>query len=366
MAPADDDDFETVAATTAAAAAATTAAATTAAATTAAATTAAVTTAAPSDGPSDGPSNRLLEELIEGRYLQNASDDGNVTTTTSSAEEECVCPPEVMTTFTTTLTFSDTAELLTVDFGAVRDALVTAGGYPETATIEATATIKVSMSYTFEGDTPLTADECKTAVADAYTVDAANVMCAEGAAVAAANVTTTAAAAAATTTAAASRRLSPVVMDVEISFTTEQAQEAVDASSTVPTLSLLPAGQTQTDSTTAVVTVDITLEVTSDMEVEPPSSSSVQEQLGLIDITATASVGEAVPTYILMPCSASETVCAAGWDMRSENLACAGAECTDDDRETCCTQQVTTTAGAQGTCMLGSLTVLALSCNFVF
>ena len=347
---------------------------------------------APSSGPSSGPAGRLLTaeeeeaeaeeeegrrllaDLIDSRYLQedNVSDD-NVTTDAPEMEEDveevCECPPEVITTFTSTLTFGDPTELESVDFAALRAAIITSGDYPDNTAV-ATATIKVSMSYTFEGDTAVTSDECQSAVASAYGVAATTVMCTEGTAATTTteNVTTTTAAATTTTVA---RRLdshatAAVVMDVEISFAEEEAQSAVYASTPVD---LEITGQTITTPLEAVVTVEVVLEVTSDDVVAAPSAADITTALADFEFESlTVAVSEPEVSYTRMPCSASAgsgyDVCGSGYDLRSGSLGCAGAACAADDRETCCTQVAT--AGAQSTCMLGSLTVLALSCNFAF
>jgi hypothetical protein len=327
----------------------------------------------PSPAPSPTPGRRLLADLIDSRYLQedNVSDD-NVTTDAPEMEEDveevCECPPEVITTFTSTLTFADPTELESVDFAALRAAIITSGDYPDNSAV-ATATIKVSMSYTFEGDTAVTSDECQSAVASAYGVAATTVMCTEGTAATTTteNVTTTTAAA--TTTTVARRLLdshatAAMVMDVEISFAEEDAQSAVYASTP---LDLEITGQTITTPLVAVVTVEVVLEVTSDDEVAAPSAADITTALADFEFESlTVAVSEPEVSYTRMPCSASDdTVCGSGYDLRSGSLGCAGAACTAaDDRETCCTQVAT--AGAQGTCMLGSLTVLALSCNFAF
>jgi len=350
---------------------------------------------APSSGPSSGPAGRqltaeeeeaeaeeeegrrLLADLIDSRYLQedNASDDNETTdapevTTTPSVEEECVCPPEVITTFTTTLTFGTPAELEGVDFAALKEAIITSGSYEDTDTAVVTATIKVSMSYTFEGATAVTSDECISAVASAYGVAETKVMCTEGAAATTTeNVTTTTAAAATTPVA---RRLdahvdtTTAVMDVEISFAEDEAEAALTAALMAPP-PVVVTGQTVTAPLASVVTVEFVSVVTSDEVVDAPSVADVETALTDFEFTVTVDVSAPEISYTRMPCSASETVCASGYDMRSgsESIACAGDDCTDDDdRETCCTQVAT--AGAHGTCMLGSLTVLALSCNFAF
>lgn len=348
---------------------------------------------APSSGPSSGPAGRLLTaeeeeaqaeeeegrrllaDLIDSRYLQedNASDDNETTdapevTTTPSVEEECVCPPEVITTFTTTLTFGDPTELPDVDFAALKEAIITSGSFEDTDIAVATATIKVSMSYTFEGATAVTSDECISGVASAYGVAETKVMCTEGAAATTTENVTTTTAAAATTPAA--RRLdahggTTAVMDVEISFAEDEAEAALTAALMAPP-PVVVTGQTVTAPLATVVIVEFVLVVTSDEVVDAPSVADVETALTDFEFTVTVDVSAPEISYTRMPCSASETVCASGYDMRSgsESIGCAGDECTDDDRETCCTQVAT--AGAHGTCMLGSLTVLALSCNFAF
>merc|ERR1711865_352164 len=138
-------------------------------------------------------------------------------------------------TFTATMTFADPAQLLGLDFDNVIAAM-TEDSWDNT---EAVVLIKFGFSLTFAEGTAVTADQCISAAALAYSVAEAMVTCAAGEAAVASGtadagndtaITTTAAAA--TTTAAASRRLQDVVMDVQISYAQSDVADAVAAGNT--------------------------------------------------------------------------------------------------------------------------------------
>merc|ERR1711865_102519 len=127
----------------------------------------------------------------------------------TTTEEECVCAPEVMSTFTATMTFADPAQLLGLDFDNVIAAM-TEDSWDNT---EAVVLIKFGFSLTFAEGTAVTADQCVSAAALAYSVAEGMVTCAAG-------------------EAAASRRLQDVVMDVQISYAQSDVADAVAAGNT--------------------------------------------------------------------------------------------------------------------------------------
>merc|ERR1719162_1085150 len=128
-------------------------------------------TLAPSVGPSSGP------RRLDGHSNATTS---NATTTpaamATTTEEECVCAPEVMSTFTATMTFADPAQLLGLDFDNVIAAM-TEDSWDNT---EAVVLIKFGFSLTFAEGTAVTADDCVSAAALAYSVAEGMVTCAAG------------------------------------------------------------------------------------------------------------------------------------------------------------------------------------------
>lgn len=320
-------------------------------------------TLAPSVGPSSGP------RRLDGHSNATTS---NATTTpaamATTTEEECVCAPEVMSTFTATMTFADPEQLLALDFDNVIAAM-TEDSWDNT---EAVVLIKFGFSLTFAEGTAVTADDCVSAAALAYSVAEGMVTCAAGEAAVASgtadagnDTASTTTVAAATTTAAASRRLQDVVMDVQISYAQSDVADAVAAGNTDVDWATAGFAATPTASD-GVATVEMTFTVTASAQIEPPMVSDFETAFLAEGATVTAAVGSLEVAYSIMPCSAATDVCAAGYTLRDNavELACAGAECSSDDSGTCCTQVAT--AGAQHTCMLGSLSLLAFSTNLLF
>merc|ERR1712195_66408 len=161
------------------------------------------------------------------------------------------------------------------------------------------------------------------------------------------------------------RRLQDVVMDVQISYAQSDVADAVAAGNTDVDWATAGFAATPTASD-GVATVEMTFTVTASAQIEPPMVSDFETAFLAEGATVTASVGSLEVAYSIMPCSAATDVCAAGYTLRDNavELACAGAECSSDDSGTCCTQVAT--AGAQHTCMLGSLSLLAFSTNLLF
>merc|ERR1711935_1202897 len=273
-----------------------------------------------------------------------------------------------MSTFTATMTFTDPDELIGLDFDNVIAAM-TEESWDNT---EVVVLIKFGFSLTFAEGTAVTAVDCASAAALAYSVAEDMVTCAAGEAAVASEtadagndtaITTTVAAA--TTTAAAARRLQDVVMDVQISFAQSNVDDALTAGQTEVDWS--DAGFAATPTASAgVATVEMTFTVTDSAQIEPPMGSAFETAFLAEGATVTTAVGSVEVAYPIMPCSAGTDVCAAGYTLRDNavELACAGAECSIDDSGTCCTQVAN--AGAQHTCMLGSLSLLAFSTNLLF
>jgi len=330
---------------------------TTMAPTTMAPTTMAPDEASPSVGPSTGPQARRLDGHSNATASNATTTPGAMATTT---EEECVCAPEVMSTFTATMAFPDPEELVNLDFDNVI-ATMTDDSWDNT---EVVVLIKNSFSLTFAEGTAVTAAECVSAAALAYSVAEDMVTCAAGEA-AVASGTADAGNDTASNDTAASRRLQDVVMDVQISYAQSDLAVALAAGSAGVDWGTAGFAATPTASA-SVATVEMTFTVTASAQIEPPMASDFVAAFLAEDATVTAAVSSVEVTYSIMPCSASTDVCAAGYTLRSNamELACAGAECSSDDSGTCCTQVAN--AGAQHTCMLGSLSLLAFSTNLLF
>merc|ERR1719198_2199698 len=86
----------------------------------------------PSSGPSNGPARVLLDmydaDDIDRELQQDGPSNDTANATTESPaeeeEEECVCPPEVVTTFTATLSLGSAEDLAALDFDAIKSQLV--------------------------------------------------------------------------------------------------------------------------------------------------------------------------------------------------------------------------------------------------
>lgn len=239
------------------------------------------------------------------------------------------------------------------------------------ATTRAVATIKVGVSYTFPDGLVVTTAECKSVVVVAYAVDANKV-----------TVTQVAAA----SRRLGERRLAATEMDVVISFdeaNQAQAAAAIEASNSTTGKAAFSAalvaevsGITTANAaivagsvTAPTVEVEIVFEVTSDAAITPPDVLAMQTIMRDNGVTVTAVVTAPEVEFTIMPCSADPSLCTAGHTMRPspESIGCAGAECVAADHDTCCLEQPSGSAGdAQRACVLGSLTVLALSGKFLF
>jgi len=316
---------------------------------------------------------RLSEEtkVPDRRHLQAATTMATTTSaatttattmaaTTTAAAEECVCEttPEIVTTFTSTLSFSNASELAALDFSAIKDAV--RSNFPAGTTAVAVAVVKVAVSYTFPDNIEITGEQCKGVVATAYAVDANRVT---------------------VTPVAATRRLMgrrlATQMNVEIEYPEAEQDQAASAVENLPSaafataLATLPgidasaaAGVTASEPS---VTVDIEFVVTGDAAIVPPTAAAMESVMADNGATITAVVSDAQVVYTIMPCSEATAICLGTQVMRPspDTIGCAGALCTAAaDRDTCCT--VTGDAGGAESCVLGSLTMLALSCNFVF
>jgi len=322
------------------------------------------------------PNGRLLEEskAVDRRHLQAATTNvSNVTAmaaTTTVDAEECVCEttPEVVTTFNSTLSFTNFSELAALNFSAIKASVAnTFAG----ATTVAVAVVKVGVSYTFADGLTVSVDQCKRVVKAAYDVFHED------------NVTVTQVPASARRL--GERRLAASRMDVVISYAEAdqaQAAAAVEASNSTAgraSFSTALIAETGIDAAAAelvagsvtapTVEVEIVFEVTGEAAITPPAASVMQTIMSTNGATVTAVVSAAEFDFTFMPCSAAPSQCTAGHTMRpsAESIGCAGAACVAADHDTCCLEQPSGQAGdARRACVLGSLTVLALLGNFLF
>jgi len=303
-----------------------------------------------------------------------------------------VAVPVVTTTFTSVVTFQAVDNLIAFmdasPLETMQETLV-AGSY-QSSTVEVTAVIKLDLAYTFPAGTVISSTQCVTAFAAAFSpnADPAADTVAAAAAAAAATCTTAADADAAAAAASAAdaadtdsalRRLTDVVVTVQVAYAEAAAAQAgntlleSDQSSFIDALGdLEPAVDiTSLDPPSFDYKLEIVIAVTGSDEAVAPSPADVVAAVVAVDgassFTVTATVSEAAVTYTIMPCSASEDVCGSA-GVSQPTVGCEGAICTAAlDAETCCTAAVVgrTDSGAPATCMLGSLVALVLSCKFI-
>jgi len=320
------------------------------------------------------------------RLQANTTANSNITTTmimATTTEEECACEapaPQVITTFSSTLAFSDPSELTSLDMTAMKANLASDQDWGE-ASVEVTAVIKVAVPYTLPEGIEITPLQCKTAIASAYSVSADMVTCAAGTAASATAGTTTT-----LTTTAAARRLqdeAPLTgaVDVQIDYAEEEAEMAASAASAdtddmaavtvLFTAALVDDGAIDAGTvlTAGVPTAEVVMSfvVTSDSAVEAPPAAAFESVLSASGITVVATVSEAEISYSRMPCSEGTGVCATGYQLRADasSIGCVAELCEPSaDSENCCTQ--VSTNGAHAKCVMGSLSILVLSSNFFF
>merc|ERR1711865_1132884 len=305
------------------------------------------------------------------RLQANTTANSNITTTmimATTTEEECACEapaPQVITTFSSTLAFSDPSELTSLDMTAMKANLASDQDWGE-ASVEVTAVIKVAVPYTLPEGIEITPLQCKTAIASAYSVSADMVTCAAGT--------------------AAARRLqdeAPLTgaVDVQIDYAEEEAEMAASAASAdtadmaavteLFTAALVADGAIVAGTVleAGVPTAEIVMSfvVTSDTAVEAPPAAAFESVLSDSGITVVATVSEAEISYSRMPCSEGTGVCATGYQLRADasSIGCVAELCEPSaDSENCCTQ--VSTNGAHAKCVMGSLSILVLSSNFFF
>merc|ERR1711865_585369 len=270
----------------------------------------------------------------------------NMTTTTVAATSTVTCPPcvvrpQVVTTFTSTLSLTSASDLSSVDFVAMKESLATEQNWQD-ATVEVVVAVKVTVQFTFSA--VITETQCKAAVASAQEISVSKVSCMSNAS-------------SASSASGATRRLQ-AVMDVEISY--DDQSEAVDAVSTPQAdmmaglTTALAADSTVTTVITAtgaadpVVTIELEFSVTADEAVAAPPKQSMETAVvstATSVITVEATVSAAVVSYTRMPCSEGG-VCGTGFHLlaNAETLGCAAAACTAADTDLCCTRLVTSDA----------------------
>jgi hypothetical protein len=341
----------------------------------------------------------FVDRQLTAHVEDNETDDVNVTTTASTASQttmaptettvadadSCACPaPQVESTFTATLTFASADDLSALDLADYQAALVSTQSW-QADSVVMVPVVKIGVDYTF--DVAVTDVQCKAAAAVAFAVIEENVECmdtasapspaaAPGAAPAPAPAAPAPAATATTTTTPAARRLQALTKTVTISFAdTVAAQTAAtasqDATQFVDALAALatdPVTVVATVSASVSASVELTFTVSADAAIDEPTVAHLESAVSTSStgtITVTAAVTSALETsYTRMPCSESN-ICGSGYDLApdSATIGCAGAECTSAERDICCVT-TPTNAGAQGTCVLGSLFSLLLWHSF--
>jgi hypothetical protein len=139
----------------------------------------------PSSGPSNGPARVLLDmydaDDIDRELQQDGPSNDTANATTESPaeeEEECVCPPEVVTTFTATLSLGSAEDLAALDFDAIKSQLVSSQSWGDD--VEMVPVMKIGVEYTLDVD--ISEAQCKAAVALAFGITEADVECGAAAA----------------------------------------------------------------------------------------------------------------------------------------------------------------------------------------
>lgn len=366
-----------------------------------------------SSGPSSGPGDRLLRGMyvdddydsvdVLDRQLQDNVSDGvdNVTDgptatvsqttmapTTTSAADSCECPPpQVESTFTATLSLASSGDLPALDLYGLKTELASDQSWGDSVVM--VPVVKVGIQYTFDVD--VTEAQCKAAVAVAYSmspdidITEDDVECGDASS-APAPASAPASAPAAAPSPAPAPFLSPAsgpapapasapapapapearrlqtVKDVTISFTdTSSASAAVTASQDVTHLTTALAAEgvvaDVSVSEDVAVSVELTFTVTAEAAIVEPTAEHLQSAVTASStsaITVTAAITAVEVSFTRMPCSES-TICGAGFDFvaNSATIGCAGAVCTAEEREICCTVTSPVQAGAQGQCVFG-------------
>jgi len=240
--------------------------------------------------------------------------------------------------------------------------------------VSVTATFQVAVSYTFPAGTTITTDDCVSVIASGFGVDESNVACTAGDAAAAdadaadTDNTTTDGDADGEAATAGGRRLTAVVMDVQIDY--DNAAGAAGGASAAGETSGLGFEVMPTVSA-PVVTAEISFTVTSSEELDDVAADAIVTAVALQDITVTATEPVKAVVYERMPCVSGTvtTICPPSRSTLTSDasLACASEECTAADSETCCVHVPPMSAGGvRSARVLGSLTLLALSHKLFF
>lgn len=336
-------------------------------------TTVAPTTTA-STGPSTGPPDRrlLLDSLFQNeRKLQanssgNSSGDNssglataNVTAdTTGTATETEVCPPCVTTTFATVFTFAEGADLSSLDFDVLANNLKTAESWDADVDVEVEVTFTNSFSLTFAAGSSVDDTQCATAVANAFNVELAQVTCEVGTAEAATAGAATDATAENSTN-STERRLQDVVMNVAITSTTgSEASTTATLAGESGTLTAMGTelGVDAPAASPVVTTADVTFTVMSSEDLADIDAATLVAQMDGQGFTVTAT---APVKNVLASDSCSTFTCVSGTPHSN------AATLIGSTQAICCVAQATQN-GARSKSVLGSLTFLALSHNFLF
>jgi hypothetical protein len=234
-----------------------------------------------------------------------------------------------------------------LDFDALKDQLASDGNWGDSVVM--VPEIKIAIQYTLAVD--ITDADCKAEIAIAYSVMEDAVECGAGSSSGSAS---SSASTSTSTSSPLSRRLQESKA-VTISFA------AADTAAATTAATLSPDGQVGD----AVVTVELTITVTADAAIAPPTADELVSAVSgtaTADITVTAEVGDVDVTFTMMPCSESDICDAGGYELvaNAETIGCDAGTCTTAERDRCCRTLSPATAGAQGTCVLGSLSSMLL------
>lgn len=332
-------------------------------------------------GPSSGPSDRLLQDFFNerklGSHADTSSDDaatdgaaegaangteGNGTATTMAPDEdECSCPPVIETVFTSVLTFDAATDLSSFDPVAFGNDVKTEAGWEGEVDVVVLVTFTSAFSFTFPAGSEIDGAACVSAVAAAFDgVEANQVTCAAGTA---GNATGDAAAnESADGGAGGTGRRLQEVMAVTITSDNAAGAQAVRTSASAEGLTLTVGGVESTEVSAVVTTAEVEITVLSDDDIEELSAANLVASLPA-DIREGATAEEPEREVLASTACSSQT-CPTG-----QTLIAAAGSTEGSDAATCCIPAPAppaSTSGTQSTSVLGSLSFLALSYNFIF
>jgi len=302
-------------------------------------------------GQSSGP-GRLLTGESNGTSESDAEDDSAST----AATEECVCVvvPEVISSFTSTLSVADPAELVNFDLEAMTESMQDSQGWTDAVAVP---TFKLNVAFTLPAGTVVTTLQCESIARAAFDVDPTDaVTCSTGDSDSASD---------------SSRRLQAVVLDVQIAYSSSEdavsgATAVADTSSLVSELAAegIDIDAADVSASSPTVDVEIAWEVTSTAAITAPAAADFTDAVG-DDIAVTVVVSEIAVTYTIQPCSVllEASTCPSGSQAiaNADEVGCGSALCTmEADSDACCAT-VMTTSSANINSMVGSLMAVVLA-----